>query len=97
MLTALGYEVEVLDAGCCGLAGSFGFNARHEAVSRTIGRDLWLPKVRHALDGTSPGRARLVVDGFSCRAQLEHLAPDLLGRVSTLPSLVRRQPGSAPV
>ena len=56
VLAALGYEVEVLDAGCCGLAGSFGFNARHEPVSRTIGEDLWLPKVRAALGhGQGPG------------------------------------------
>ena len=30
VLSALGYQVELLDAGCCGLAGSFGFNAGHE-------------------------------------------------------------------
>jgi Fe-S oxidoreductase len=91
VLEALGYQVEVLDAGCCGLAGSFGFNARHEPVSRTIGRDLWLPKVRGALEGgEGSGDAHLVVDGFSCRTQLEHLGPDLLTKVTTLPVLVRR-------
>ena len=79
VLAALGYQVELLDAGCCGLAGSFGFNARHEPVSRTIGEDLWLPKVRAALgDGDDPP-AQLVVDGFSCHTQLEHLGPELAG------------------
>ena len=92
VLEALGYQVELLDAGCCGLAGSFGFNARHEPVSRTIGHDLWLPKVREALSGPPPGsEATLVMDGFSCRAQLEHLGPDLLARATTLPALLRRQ------
>lgn len=56
VLSALGYDAQALDGGCCGLAGSFGFNARHEAVSRTIGEDLWLPKVVSALAGTAPPR-----------------------------------------
>jgi Fe-S oxidoreductase len=91
VLEALGYQVEVLDAGCCGLAGSFGFNARHEPVSRTIGQDLWLPKVRRALEeGDGRGDAHLVVDGFSCHVQLEHLGPELLAKATTLPVLVRR-------
>ncbi|MCL6091333.1 MAG: FAD-binding oxidoreductase [Actinobacteria bacterium] len=47
VLAALGYEVEVLDAGCCGLAGSFGFDARTEALSRKIGEEFWLPKLRY--------------------------------------------------
>jgi Fe-S oxidoreductase len=89
VLAALGYEVEVLDAGCCGLAGSFGFDARHEPVSRTIGEDLWLPKVRAALGQGDGAVAQLVVDGFSCHTQLEHLGPDLLPRATTIPALVR--------
>ena len=86
VLAALGYEVEVLDAGCCGLAGAFGFGARHEPVSRKIGEELWLPKLRAALG--VDGRARLVVDGFSCRTQLAHLGQDLSTRASTLPALL---------
>jgi FAD/FMN-containing dehydrogenase/Fe-S oxidoreductase len=86
VLAALGYEVEVLDAGCCGLAGAFGFDARHETVSRKIGEELWLPKVRAALG--PEGTARFVVDGFSCRTQLSHLGPDLSTRTSTLPTLL---------
>ncbi len=97
VLRAMGFGVDVLDAGCCGLAGSFGFDARHEPVSRQIGADLWLPKVRAAMAGapspSSPagnaGPSYLVVDGFSCRAQLEHLGPDLVGRTTTLAALVR--------
>jgi Fe-S oxidoreductase len=94
VLAALGYEVEVLDAGCCGLAGSFGFDAHHEPVSRTIGEDLWLPKVRAALGNGDGRRAQLVVDGFSCHTQLEHLGPELLPQATTIPALVRsRQTG----
>jgi len=92
VLSALGFDVEVLDAGCCGLAGSFGFDAHHEPLSRQIGYDLWLPKVRGALGTTDRrGAIHLVVDGFSCRTQLEHLGPDLLAHVTSLPALVRRQ------
>jgi FAD/FMN-containing dehydrogenase/Fe-S oxidoreductase len=97
VLGALGYEVEVLDAGCCGLAGSFGFNARHEPVSRKIGEDLWLPKLRDALrtDGSGGDDGSwLVIDGFSCRTQLENLGPDLLRRTTTLPALLRRYSGA---
>jgi Fe-S oxidoreductase len=99
VLGALGYEVEVLDAGCCGLAGSFGYNARHEPVSRKIGEDLWLPKLRDALrPGTTDGDGSwLVIDGFSCRTQLEHLGPDLLARTTTLPALLRRFTGAGSV
>jgi Fe-S oxidoreductase len=97
VLRAMGLTVHVLDAGCCGLAGSFGFDARHEPVSRKIGEDLWLPKVRAAMaEAPSPsipasdaGPSYLVIDGFSCRSQLEHLGPDLVGRTTTLAALVR--------
>lgn len=89
VLSALGYGVEVLDGGCCGLAGSFGFDAHHEPVSRKIGEDLWLPKLRAGLQqAESPGA--LVMDGFSCRTQLQHLDDGLLDRSSTLPGLLRR-------
>jgi FAD/FMN-containing dehydrogenase/Fe-S oxidoreductase len=105
VLRAAGFTVDILDAGCCGLAGSFGFDARHEAVSRTIGEDLWLPKVRASLAGPgggddrpgqdgSAGRSYLVVDGFSCRSQVEHLGPDLLDRTTTLAALVRSRAGA---
>jgi FAD/FMN-containing dehydrogenase/Fe-S oxidoreductase len=96
VLAALGYQVEVLDAGCCGLAGSFGFNARHEPVSRTIGEDLWLPKLRAALAKGDGAPVQLVVDGFSCHTQLEHLASGLLSQVTTLPALVRRHQARPP-
>jgi FAD/FMN-containing dehydrogenase/Fe-S oxidoreductase len=90
VLSALGYEVEVLDAGCCGLAGSFGFNARHEDVSRVIGDDLWLPRVRSAIEGDGDEEPRLVIDGFSCQTQLDHLGPQLSAQATTLGSVVRR-------
>jgi Fe-S oxidoreductase len=67
----LGFEVTVLDGGCCGLAGSFGFRAEHEALSRSIGTQHWLPAVEAAMREAPD--ATLVIDGFSCRTQLAHL------------------------
>jgi FAD/FMN-containing dehydrogenase/Fe-S oxidoreductase len=71
LLQSLGFDVSVLDAGCCGLAGSFGFTARHESISRSIGEEQWLPKL---LSACSDDR-QLVLDGFSCATQFSHLAP----------------------
>jgi len=66
VLARLGLEVEDPDAGCCGMAGSFGFEAgdRH-AVSVAVGERALLPAVRAA------SRETLVLaDGFSCRTQI---------------------------
>ena len=68
LLERLGIDARALDAGCCGLAGSFGFRAEHEKWSRKIGEEWWLPKVRAATENSA-----LVVDGFSCVTQLGHL------------------------
>lgn len=69
----LGFDVKVLDAGCCGLAGSFGFRAEHERVSREIGGRVWLPAVRAALEA-APSGTPLLIDGFSCMTQMRTLA-----------------------
>ena len=73
---------------CCGLAGSFGYRAEHEPLSRRIGEDHWLPRVRAALEAGDG--APLVVDGFSCAMQLGQLS-DL--ESTPLVSLMRRSLG----
>jgi Fe-S oxidoreductase len=83
LLGRLGFEIEVLDAGCCGLAGSFGYSHEHEVLSRRIGEEHWLPRVRRAVGAGD----EFVIDGFSCAMQLAHLS-DV--RSTTLVSLVRR-------
>jgi FAD/FMN-containing dehydrogenase/Fe-S oxidoreductase len=89
LLARLGIDAEVLDAGCCGLAGSFGYRAEHEPLSRRIGRDHWLPRVRSAVKprGELDSPATLLVDGVSCRMQLDQLS-DL--QSAALISVVRR-------
>jgi FAD/FMN-containing dehydrogenase/Fe-S oxidoreductase len=64
-LARLGLEVQVLDAGCCGMAGAFGFEAEHYDVSMQIGERALLPAVRAAASDTL-----VVADGFSCREQI---------------------------
>jgi len=62
-----GAEVTELDAGCCGMAGSFGYLRKHYEVSRRIGERRLLPAAR----GMSPGDV-LAAAGTSCRHQVEH-------------------------
>ncbi|HLE74195.1 MAG TPA: FAD-linked oxidase C-terminal domain-containing protein [Anaerolineales bacterium] len=65
LLSALGYEVEILDSGCCGMAGSFGYEAEHYELSMQIGEMALFPAVRAA----DAGR-HIVASGVSCRAQI---------------------------
>ena len=68
VLERLGLDVEVLDSGCCGLAGSFGYEAGEPfEVSMKVGERVLLPAVRQADPDTL-----IVTDGFSCRSQIEH-------------------------
>lgn len=62
-----GAEVVDLDAGCCGMAGSFGYEAEHYEVSRLVGETSLLPAARRA----GPDDV-LVAPGFSCRLQVRH-------------------------
>ncbi|HEY2151052.1 MAG TPA: FAD-linked oxidase C-terminal domain-containing protein [Vicinamibacterales bacterium] len=56
-----------LDAGCCGMAGSFGYAKEHYDVSRQIGERKLLPAARAMTSGTV-----LVAPGTSCRQQVKH-------------------------
>jgi len=62
-----GSTVVDLDAGCCGLAGSFGYTREHYEVSRAIGELKLLPAAR-----SLPPEAVLVAAGTSCRHQVAH-------------------------
>ena len=62
-----GAEVIDLDAGCCGMAGSFGYEKEHYEVSRLVGEQRLFPALRQA----GPD-AVVVAPGFSCRMQIEH-------------------------
>jgi Fe-S oxidoreductase len=64
-LRRLGLSSEVLTSGCCGMAGSFGFEEDKYGVSVAIGEHALLPAVRSA-----PISTMIVADGFSCREQI---------------------------
>jgi hypothetical protein len=59
-------RADVLDSGCCGLAGNFGFERGHHEVSMACGERVLLPAVRDASPDTL-----VISDGFSCRTQIE--------------------------
>lgn len=74
VLRRLGYRPTTLDAGCCGLAGSFGFAAATASVSEKIAREHWLPRLHEAVDKASAGGpVAVAMDGFSCVTQLSQL------------------------
>jgi Fe-S oxidoreductase len=65
LLRRMGADPKSLDAGCCGMAGPFGFAKDKYAVSQAIGERVLLPAVRAAEPDTI-----VVSDGFSCREQI---------------------------
>ncbi|HEY6888841.1 MAG TPA: FAD-linked oxidase C-terminal domain-containing protein [Solirubrobacter sp.] len=62
-----GTEVVELDAGCCGMAGSFGFEAEHYDLSMQIGGMRLFPAVRQ-----EPAETLIAATGVSCRQQIAH-------------------------
>ena len=68
LLRKAGATVEAIEAGCCGMAGPFGFEADKFEVSKTIASQGLLP----AIEAAGP-RTIVVADGFSCREQISQL------------------------
>ena len=64
-----GYAVSEVDSGCCGMAGSFGFEREHYDVSVALGNRRLAPAVKAAAADTE-----VIAPGISCRQQIEHLA-----------------------
>jgi Fe-S oxidoreductase len=64
---APGYQVEMVNSGCCGMAGSFGFEKEHYEVSMQIGEQTLFPAVRAKGDDWE-----IAVTGVSCRQQVGH-------------------------
>jgi Fe-S oxidoreductase len=62
-----GLEVAEVNSGCCGMAGSFGFEKEHYAISEKIGGERLFPAVENASADTE-----IAVSGVSCRQQIDH-------------------------
>ena len=65
LLRRMGVKLECPDAGCCGMAGPFGFERDKFAIAQAIGERVLLPAVRNSTLETI-----VVADGFSCREQI---------------------------
>ena len=61
-----GAKPQLIESSCCGMAGNFGYEARHQAVSQAMAEAALLPAIRSQPD------AVVVADGTSCRHQIEH-------------------------
>jgi Fe-S oxidoreductase len=59
-----GRKFSFIDAGCCGMAGTFGLEAEHAKLSLAMAEDALLPSLREAPD------AEVVANGFCCRQQI---------------------------
>jgi FAD/FMN-containing dehydrogenase/Fe-S oxidoreductase len=66
VLKRLGVAAEIMPTGCCGMAGSFGFEAGKYHWSQKIAEEALLPRLRQA-----PQEALILANGFSCREQIE--------------------------
>lgn len=66
LLREFGFEVNVIDAGCCGMAGTFGYDAEHYDLSMRVGELKLFPALRQ-----SPS-ASIVSSGSACRLQIRH-------------------------
>ncbi len=96
VLEGMGLEVEQVDSGCCGMAGSWGYEPSHYEVSQACGERALFPAVRAAGED-----ALLVADGFSCKTQIEQATGRKAMHVAQVLKLARggdpfEQPPRAP-
>jgi FAD/FMN-containing dehydrogenase/Fe-S oxidoreductase len=65
LLEMFGYQVTTIKDGCCGMAGAFGYESEHYAISMQVGRLALLPAVKESSD------AIIAAAGISCKSQIE--------------------------
>ena len=87
----MGLDYQVLNSGCCGMAGSFGFEADKYEVSIACGERALFPAVRNAGISTM-----IVADGFSCKEQIEQDTPrHALHLAEVMQIALHQSPGEA--
>ena len=89
VLDRLGVDYVVADSGCCGMAGSFGFEKDHYEVSQAIGERRLLPQVRNA-----GAETLMIADGFSCREQIAQSTDRVAMHLADVLAVARRQPAN---
>ena len=93
LLRRMGLELQTPETGCCGMAGSFGFEAEKYDVSVACGERVLLPAVREAAESSL-----IVADGFSCREQIrQHTDREALHLAQVLQLALRCGPKGQPV
>jgi Fe-S oxidoreductase len=80
LLRSSGRDVQILDAGCCGMAGAFGYEIDKYDVSTAIAKKGILPMLAETNNKV------IVSDGFSCRHQIMHFTEK---KPTSLPELLR--------
>ncbi|HEY7302306.1 MAG TPA: FAD-linked oxidase C-terminal domain-containing protein [Xanthobacteraceae bacterium] len=90
LLRQLGIDFDVLDSGCCGMAGAFGFERHKYEISARIGELVLLPEVRAASRDTW-----IVANGYSCREQIKQGTGRSALHVAELLETAIRQDGSS--
>jgi Fe-S oxidoreductase len=69
LLRACGYEIELIDAGCCGMAGTFGYEAEHYELSMKVAEIRLFPKIREwRLESEE---TKITSTGAACRMQMQ--------------------------
>src|SRR5262249_47207041 len=89
LLKRTGLDFQVLDSGCCGMAGSFGFEAEKYDLSVKIGERVLLPAVRNAAPDTL-----IITNGFSCYQQIEGLTGRRAFHIAEVLQMAIREAGS---
>lgn len=70
MMKLFGYETSMIDAGCCGMAGTFGYDAEHYELSMKVGELGVLPLIRSAQNANP--KMEFLSSGAACRMQIQH-------------------------
>lgn len=86
LLKAMGARAVHLDSGCCGMAGSFGFNPAHVEISKAVGELVLLPAVRAVSADTV-----ILTNGFSCREQIRQGAGREVQHLAEFLQMAHRQ------
>ena len=90
VLTRMGVDWNAPAPGCCGMAGSFGFDEHKYDVSLAVGELELLPAVRKA-----PADSLIIADGFSCREQIAQCTDRQALHLAEVIAMALREPSAA--